>query len=172
MLAALLVVLPLLAPQETTVFRNATVLPMEQAERGDLADDERTLEAHTVVVTDGRIARIAPTGTPPSPEGARVVDATGLFSMPGLVDSHVHVQYEDELARFVLHGVTTVRDMSGRPWHATLRAAVESGERLGPTIHSAARTIDGPPTVWRGSTAVETPDEARPARRAETCSSG
>lgn len=47
--------------------------------------------AHDVLVRDGRIAEIAAPGSL-SADGAREVDATGCWVVPGLIDMHVHLR--------------------------------------------------------------------------------
>jgi imidazolonepropionase-like amidohydrolase len=47
------------------------------------------VEDATVVVTDGKIVSVAAKGAPPA--GAEVLDATGQFLTPGLVDVHSHM---------------------------------------------------------------------------------
>ncbi|WP_454048992.1 amidohydrolase [Cellulomonas sp. Marseille-Q8402] len=44
-----------------------------------------------VLVAGGRVARVAPGGSSPSPGGAAVVDLAGRTLMPGLWDAHVHL---------------------------------------------------------------------------------
>lgn len=48
---------------------------------------------------------------------ARVVDASGLFLIPGLADLHVHVYVPEELTLYAALGVTTVFNLDGRPAH-------------------------------------------------------
>ena len=72
-----------------------------------------------IVVEDGRIATIAPTGTASSPSGATRVDGRGRFAIPGLIDVHAHVGEggiapQDDTTRaralhqFLRYGVTTI----------------------------------------------------------------
>ncbi len=42
-----------------------------------------------------------------------VVDGTGKYLMPGLVDMHVHIESENDMLLFVANGVTSVRNMWG-----------------------------------------------------------
>ena len=67
----------------------------------------------TVVVANGRITQAGPSGTVRVPRGARVVNGTGRYLIPGLWDMHVHLSEKDVewLALLVAHGVTSVRDV-------------------------------------------------------------
>src|SRR4051812_38660735 len=49
------------------------------------------LTGMTLVVTDRRIASIAPDGTKAIPRGAHIEDLHGQYLIPGLIDSHVHL---------------------------------------------------------------------------------
>ena len=61
-----------------------------------------------VLVERGRIARVLAPGIAAS--GASVIDGTGKFLIPGLVDMHAHTYRPDLLPGFVYFGITTVRD--------------------------------------------------------------
>ncbi|MEP6690245.1 MAG: hypothetical protein ABJD07_03755 [Gemmatimonadaceae bacterium] len=45
----------------------------------------------TIVIAGERIAGVYATGTRGMPPGARVIGGRGLFAIPGLIDSHVHL---------------------------------------------------------------------------------
>src|SRR5262249_20313428 len=80
-----------------------------------------------VVVEDGLIASITsptgPSGESPSRGGEGVIDATGKYVMPGIVNTHMHwhedrqpgmsqqIQYERNL--YLAAGVTTAREVGG-----------------------------------------------------------
>lgn len=89
----------------------------------------------TIVLRDGRIAAI---GGPELqvPAGARVVDVTGKFVIPGLCDAHAHFRYgEPSLGRFLANGVTCLREMWGDAAEvASWRARIDSGALVGPRI--------------------------------------
>lgn len=106
-----------------------------------LIDDVTILSAHLgqpqyhmdVLLEDGRIKRILETGTNPPSE--TIIDGSGKFLMPGLIDSHVHLghnpmvnrddasvfkalnhAYRLQLPRSLLyHGFTTVIDLDYAP---------------------------------------------------------
>jgi hypothetical protein len=67
------------APPPTLVIQNATVMTVSQG----------TLEGASVVLRDGKIAAV---GTDVSvPRGATVIDASGKYVTPGVIDAHSHL---------------------------------------------------------------------------------
>src|ERR1043165_9189505 len=64
-----------------------------------------------VVIRGERIVAAGKRATVKVPAGAEVVDAKGLTLLPGLIDSHFHIDGDDPLpALYLSHGVTSVRD--------------------------------------------------------------
>ena len=129
-------------------------------------DGPRLLPDQTVVIRDGVIARVGPSASTPVPAGATVVDGTGLFLMPGLVDMHIHavagVGEEgdgawQQMSLLVANGVTTARSLAGAPTATALRENIRSGRLVGPELYLA-----GPSLNHRS---VATPDAARVAVR-------
>ena len=118
------------------------------------------LEHRTVVVRDGVISALGPTSSTTVPDGARVIDGSDKFLVPGLADMHVHISNEDEFLLFLANGVTTVRDMWDSAEHLTWRAAIERGDILGPTIYTSGPIVDGNPPWIEGSAVVETAEDA------------
>ena len=53
------------------------------------------VDGGTVVITDGRIAAVGGPGLKPPP-GADVIDATGRWVLPGLIDAHTHLGAREE----------------------------------------------------------------------------
>jgi Tol biopolymer transport system component len=64
--------------------------------------------AKDVLVERGRIVRILAPGI--AAPDATVIDGTGQFLMPGLVEMHAHTYRPDLLPGFLYFGITTVRD--------------------------------------------------------------
>jgi len=128
-----------LGAQEITVFRNVSVVPM---------DSERVLAARTVVVEGERIASIGDANAR-APSGARVIDASGRYLVPGLAEMHAHVPpgedpryVEEVLFLYVANGVTTARGMLGEPAHLELRERIARHEVLGPRLFTSGPSLN------------------------------
>ena len=125
-----------------------------------------------VLVQDGRIAEVEKADGAKISAGARVVDGSGKFLIPGLWDMHVHTFFgtwvpggrEVTLPLFVANGITGVRDM-GSELDLILQARDEiaEGKLLGPRMVVAGPMLDGPKTQFPASIAVGTPEEGRSA---------
>jgi hypothetical protein len=123
------------------VITNVNVLPM---------DRERVLSAQSVIVERGVITRLGPSGALTVPAGARTIDGTGKYLMPGLVDVHVHFHGNppDEqpilLKLFIANGVTTIVNLRGTAQILELRKAVNAGRVLGPRFYTVGPYINQP----------------------------
>jgi len=123
-------------------FTDVAVVPM---------DGELVLEAQTVVVADGRIARIGPAGDVEVPGGAVTIDGTGHYLIPGLAEMHAHIPgsnappayLENTLFLYVANGITTIRGMLGEPAHLELRERAATGELLAPRIYTSGPSLNG-----------------------------
>lgn len=122
-----------------TLYRHATVIDGTGAPaRRDMA----------VLVDGERIAAVGPDGdvAASAPAGAHVVDLTGKFLLPGLIDSHEHlatppnrIQAEASLRRDLYGGVTAIRDMADDLRAVgELKRAAQKGEIPAPDIYDAA----------------------------------
>lgn len=71
----------------------------------------------TLLIKNGIISDLFPAGRKTLPEESRVLDMTGHFILPGLIDAHVHLTKnpdpEKRLKALLALGTTTVRDMGG-----------------------------------------------------------
>ncbi len=118
----------------------------------------------TVVVEGNRISQVGDAKKVHAPKGAQVVNARGLYVIPGLWDMHVHVWETDRtFPLFIANGVLGVRNMGGhldelKRW----RAQVVSGELLGPHMVISGPLVDGlNPAHPDHSIVVHDPAEAR-----------
>jgi imidazolonepropionase-like amidohydrolase len=119
-------------------------------------DQEQLLAGQTVLIRGERIAAIGPVAAVQIPEGAMRVDGTGKYLMPGLADMHVHLCNPEDALLYVANGVTTVRNMDGRPVHLLWRKRIASGQMLGPTIYTASPAIHTARNAEEGRRLVRT----------------
>ena len=125
---------------DTTVIVNVNVVPMSS---------EIVLPQQTVIVVDGKIARIGDVDAVPVPKGSTVVDGTDRFLMPGLAEMHAHVtstipyQIDRLSTLFVANGITTIRGMLGQTSHLKLRDQLASGEVFGPRLITSGPSLNG-----------------------------
>lgn len=123
---------------------------------------ERVREGASVLVRDGRIEAIEDGYV--TREGAEIIDLTGYWVLPGLIDSHVHILNErganSRLDAFTLSsadrafvgarharrtleaGFTTVQDVGGDLEAVlALRNAIRNGDVIGPRMRVAGPSI-------------------------------
>lgn len=139
---------------------------------GGTVIDVRTGAHHpnTTVLVDGeRIVAVGPAQQ--LPESAQVIDASGTWLLPGLMDMHGHITGEQNAHKEKIHhlhlvyGVTTVRDTGGNlTLLRLLRERIERGSHTGPRIFFSGPLLDGATPVWPAmSIMVDTPERARGA---------
>jgi len=125
------------------------------------------IERGTILVRDGRIEQVGPTGRIRIPAGAAKIDLTGKTVVPGLVNTHGHVgeaqglrsgaefytteNLQRQLGLYARYGVTTVFSLGGdRQAGFALRDAQNTPALDRARIYVAGDVIAG-----------KTPDEAR-----------
>lgn len=118
--------------------------------------------AVTLVIENNRISRIEK-GYVAAPAGATIVDLKNKTVLPGLIDCHVHLEFEQSRnsynERYVMNsadiayraavyarrtleaGFTTVRDLGGTGVNIALRNAINSGWASGPRIITAGKAL-------------------------------
>jgi imidazolonepropionase-like amidohydrolase len=119
---------------------------------------------NAVVLIEGdRIVAAGPRATTKIPDGAKIVDVTGKFLLPGLWDMHAHLYQSEFGPTYLAAGITTVRDVGNDMEFGTaLRDAAKEKRGLGPRMLLAGY-IDGKNDGHSFDVQVETPEEARAA---------
>ncbi|MFP5206244.1 MAG: amidohydrolase family protein [Acidobacteriota bacterium] len=74
----------------------------------DWGDSARDLPNAVVIVSGGTIAAVGSAATTPIPKGAQIVDCTGRFLIPGLVDGYAGMSSQAQANANLYMGVTTV----------------------------------------------------------------
>jgi len=145
----------LAAEPPALAFVHVNVVPM---------DSESVWPDQTVLVGHGRIARVGPAAEVALPDGVQRIDGRGeQYLMPGLCDSHMHVLDPDEFLLYLAKGVTTVRNMSGEPFHLVWRQRLAEGRMSGPTLVTTSPTLDGVPPEGSNRVIVTTRAEGERA---------
>jgi imidazolonepropionase-like amidohydrolase len=102
---------------------------------------------------------------PSIPANAAVIDLSGRWVMPGLVDVHAHIPsaFQPEVLKTLLaFGITSARSpASVAATGVAVRQRLESGELLGPRFRIAGELIDGPRSTFAPPFKVSTIDELR-----------
>ena len=124
----------------------------------------RPVEDALLLVKAGHIEVAARVNEVKVPRGASVFSLTGKTIIPGLIDSHAHVE-RWAIERYLVWGVTTVRDLGASPTDSALalRGALNLGSVLGPRMFTAGAMIDGVPPTYPAATGVATPAQGRQA---------
>jgi len=99
-----------------------------------------------VIVRGERIVAVGKRGSVSIPSGAEVVDAQGLTLLPGLIDSHFHIDGDDSLpALYLTHGITSVRDPG--QWIEAYDAARKAAAPV-PRLFLCGPHLDSPPAAY------------------------
>jgi imidazolonepropionase-like amidohydrolase len=113
-----------------------------------------------VVVRGDRVVAAGPRAAVRVPQGAKVVEGSGLTLVPGLFDSHFHIEKDDPLpALFLSHGVTSLRDPG--QWVEAYDNA-RKGPGPIPRLFLMGPHLDSPPAAYPSdSYIVRDAEEAR-----------
>lgn len=115
--------------------------------------------------------KIDDTKRPQLKEGGKELDCTGMYLLPGFVDMHGHIggvaqgaDYDYVFKLWMGHGITTVREPSGRgiDWTLDLKRKSEKNEIIAPRIFAytgfGQKTKDFNPL---NDAPISTPEQAR-----------
>jgi len=136
--------MPRPAPAGAFVLKGARVITM----KGD-----QVLESADIVITGNRIAAVGESGTVAVPDGAKVFDVQGKTIIPGLIDTHAHLNYSAfeifpehkwEYVAKLAYGVTTTYDPSAPSLDVFAQAEmIEAGLMTGPRAFSSGDVLYG-----------------------------
>ena len=118
--------------KDEVLIKNATVLT---AARG-------TLENTDILIRDGKISRIGKNLS--AGAGARIIDATGKFVTPGIIDAHSHTMVEGQVneGSLAVTSMTRIGDVL-TPNDVAIYRALGGGVTTGLILHGSANPIGG-----------------------------
>ncbi|HEY7336865.1 MAG TPA: amidohydrolase [Bryobacteraceae bacterium] len=122
---------------ETIVIRNATILTVSNG----------TLKG-SILVRDGKIADLG--DQIKIPEGARIVDASGQYVMPGIIDCHSHIAIEGNVNEpsVSVSSMVDVRDVID-PEDISIYRALAGGVTTANILHGSANAVGGQTVVLK-----------------------
>ena len=102
-------------------------------------DAQSMLPNQTVLIKDRKIESVGQDIV--IPDDYHVIDGTGQYLIPGLVDSHVHIKKsENDLLLYVANGVTHIGEMTGMKEHFEFQKRIQDGAP-GPDIYIASPKV-------------------------------
>jgi len=115
-----------------------------------------------IVIEGNRIVSVAPHSASLH-AGAKLVDASSLTAMPGLIEFHSHLQKdlgEAENRAWLSFGITTVRSPGNTPYEGVEdREAIDSGVRVGPRIFTAGYLMEWMRVYYKMGVAISSPGQ-------------
>jgi len=116
-----------------------------------------------IVIQEDRIIAAGPRSEIKIPAGAKIVDVSGKYLLPGLWDMHTHLIQVEFGVAYLAAGITSARDVGNEfEFGTALRDAAVQGSGLGPRLLLAGY-IDGKNDFHSFDVQVDTPAEARAA---------
>ncbi len=117
---------------DVTLIKNGTVLTITKG----------TIEHGDVLIRDGKIAEVGKNLK--APDGAKVIDATGQFVMPGIIDCHSHIA----ISGGVNEGSVSVSSMANiadvlNPDDINIYRDLAGGVTEANVLHGSANSIGG-----------------------------
>lgn len=120
----------IIKPTEIIQIKNANVLS---------EDCSHFIKNQDVVIKNGKIIRLGENQLVEN--NAVIIDGTDKYLIPGLIDSHVHLkESKNDLFLYLVNGVTSVREMAGRPITLEWRKSIQKNG-FGPQMFIASPPI-------------------------------
>ena len=130
--AALLIAFPLSAQEKVTLIKNATILTVTNG----------TIENGSVLIRGSKIAAVGRDVS--APANATVIDATGKFVLPGIIDTHSHTGVEGSVNEGSVpnSGMVRIGDVLD-PRDISAYRQLAGGTTTALILHGSANAIGG-----------------------------
>jgi imidazolonepropionase-like amidohydrolase len=115
-----------------TLIKNATIIPVTQPR----------IEHGSVLIRDGKIAAVG--ADVEAPAGATVIDGTGLYVMPGIIDCHTHIAVDGDVneGSISVSSMVNIKDVLN-PLDPDIYRELAGGVVIGNVLHGSANPIGG-----------------------------
>src|SRR5687767_4033246 len=131
-----------IAADREILIRNATVLTITGGR----------IDNGSVLIRGTKIAAVGPANEVPAPAGAQVIDATGKYLMPGIIDAHSHTAIDGSVNESTIpnSGMVRVRDVLTNLDVSSYRQ-LAGGTTAANVLHGSANAIGGQNAVvkWK-----------------------
>jgi imidazolonepropionase-like amidohydrolase len=136
--AAIVALTSITARAEVTVIKNATI--MTEGAKGTIKG--------SILVRDGKIVEVGENVQ--APEGATIIDASGQWVIPGIIDCHSHIAIDGG----VNEGTVSVSSMANikdviNPEDVSIYRALAGGVTAANILHGSANSIGGQTIVLK-----------------------
>jgi imidazolonepropionase-like amidohydrolase len=115
-----------------TVIKNATVITVTHGR----------IEHGSILIRDGKIAEV---GTDvQAPADAKVIDASGMYVMPGIIDCHTHIAVDGDVneGSISVSSMVNIKDVLN-PYDVNIYHELAGGVVIGNVLHGSANPIGG-----------------------------
>ncbi|MBP9198141.1 MAG: amidohydrolase [Saprospiraceae bacterium] len=145
----LAVIMPVLLNAQNVLIKNGTVLTITKGVK----------ENADILVTNGKIARIDKNIS--APNGTSIIDATGMFVMPGIIDAHSHIALD--VVNEATNPVTAEVNVGDAldPLDVSIYRALAGGVTATHAMHGSANAVGGQCETIKLRYGTVNPDELR-----------
>jgi imidazolonepropionase-like amidohydrolase len=119
-------------PSPVILIQNATILTASHG----------TIEHGSILIKDGKIAEVG--ASVKAPKDAQVIDASGLFVMPGIIDCHSHIAVDGSVneGSISVSSIVNIADVLN-PDDVDIYRDLAGGVTVANVLHGSANAIGG-----------------------------
>ena len=123
---------PAADPTPVILIQNATILTASHG----------TIERGSILIKDGKIVEVGPSVK--APKDAQVIDAAGLFVMPGIIDCHSHIAVDGNVneGSISVSSIVNIADVLN-PDDVDIYRDLAGGVTVANVLHGSANAIGG-----------------------------
>jgi len=149
LIVIIILIVPFLISAQNVLIKNGTVLTVTKGVK----------EKADILVSNGKIIRID--NNIPVPAGTTVIDATGLFVMPGIIDAHSHIALD--VVNEATNPVTAEVNVGDAldPLDVSIYRALAGGVTTTHAMHGSANAIGGQCETIKLRYGTTNPDDLR-----------